>query len=313
MSKKISIKLCFIIFILFPTLLFANRNIGEVEQKNIQNNELRDIPIDQWVGNKFIILEKSPSSQKFDYEFRLSKDKYGLCDPNEFQTVICRLKYDKFAGKTITAIDIDNHIMGSIITFIVEDTRKIIYATSYDGQVRDITLLDDILKAKERWLGKTIYSKKRFIETYNENLDKYGKVKIKIGEPLKVIDILWGYSSYDPLWIVVETSNNKKGFLSSRYSWTNVYKSWWTSEQPWEYDFFEENPKQIYNWDKEIWKLIENHKVRIGMNKEQVKLSWGKPQKINKDIYADSIHEQWIYNNQYLYLENDILTAIQNN
>ncbi len=99
--------------------------------------------------------------------------------------------------------------------------------------------------------------------------------------------------------------------MSTAFSWTNIYSDRWTEERPWENAFFEFNPKERYKWSDEIWELIDNRKVRIGMNKEQVKLSWGKPEKINKDIYQGLIREQWIYSSQYLYFDDDKLTAIQ--
>ena len=40
------------------------------------------------------------------------------------------------------------------------------YIKPHKGYVDGIALLDDIAKAKERWFGKTIYSKKRKIQTY---------------------------------------------------------------------------------------------------------------------------------------------------
>jgi hypothetical protein len=54
-------------------------------------------------------------------------------------------------------------------------------------------------------------------------------------------------------------------------------------------------------------------KPSIGMNRYEVILSsWSKPSKINKTTTASGVKEQWVYSgNKYLYLENDILTAIQ--
>ncbi len=313
MYKKILTIFNLIIFIFSPTLLYAQRNIGKVEKasKKVNKNVL-DIPVEQWMGKRFIFLEKPSSLQRFGYMLHLSKNFYSRCNPTELETEItCFLKYNKFVGKTIRVVDIEEKYFEHIVAFVEEKSNRKIYVKTHKGQVGEIALLDDIANAKERWFGKTIYSKKRKISTYSEDLDKYGEVKIKIGEPLKVIDILWGFDSIFPLWIIVETLNKEKGFLSTAFSWTNIYKDWWTEERPWEDDFFEIDPKQKYNWSNEIWELINSGKVRVGMNNEQIRLSWGKPEKINEDIYKGLIHEQWIYGSQYLYLENDKLTAIQ--
>ena len=63
---------------------------------------------------------------------------------------------------------------------------------------------------------------------------------------------------------------------------------------------------------KRSFYLINNGKIQLGMNKEQVKLSWKEPKKVNKTIRSGIISEQWIYESQYLYFENGILTTMQN-
>ena len=52
---------------------------------------------------------------------------------------------------------------------------------------------------------------------------------------------------------------------------------------------------------------------QIGMSAQQVRNSrWGNPQKINKTTTSNTVSEQWVYsNNRYVYLENNIVIAIQ--
>lgn len=54
--------------------------------------------------------------------------------------------------------------------------------------------------------------------------------------------------------------------------------------------------------------------VSIGMTKEDVLASnWGKPERINTTTTARGAREQWVYGGRnYLYFDNDILTAVQN-
>jgi hypothetical protein len=54
--------------------------------------------------------------------------------------------------------------------------------------------------------------------------------------------------------------------------------------------------------------------VSIGMTMEEVQdSSWGKPQSINRSIYANTTREQWVYGGRnYLYFDNGVLTSIQN-
>lgn len=58
--------------------------------------------------------------------------------------------------------------------------------------------------------------------------------------------------------------------------------------------------------------MIKQRKVRIGMTAEQCRKAWGKPQKVNKTTTQHGTREQWVYGNSYLYIENGVLTAIQN-
>ncbi|MDD5108867.1 MAG: hypothetical protein PHC29_05095 [Candidatus Omnitrophica bacterium] len=70
--------------------------------------------------------------------------------------------------------------------------------------------------------------------------------------------------------------------------------------------YFKEHPERLAFKDEVI-----NKKIRIGMAKEEVLLSWGKPGDINRTVTQYSTHEQWVYSKQYLYFENGILTTWQ--
>ena len=50
-----------------------------------------------------------------------------------------------------------------------------------------------------------------------------------------------------------------------------------------------------------------NNKICVGMPEELLILSWGKPSDINRNSYNES--DQWVYDSQYVYLKNGIVTA----
>ena len=52
-------------------------------------------------------------------------------------------------------------------------------------------------------------------------------------------------------------------------------------------------------------------KIWIGMTKAMLLDGWGEPSDINRTVGSWGIHEQWIYGDTYIYLENDILTSWQ--
>lgn len=51
--------------------------------------------------------------------------------------------------------------------------------------------------------------------------------------------------------------------------------------------------------------------IWLGMTREMIIDSWGKPNDINKTVGSWGVHEQWIYNTSYLYIENGTLTSWQ--
>ena len=306
------------ISLILPNIIYAQRSIGKVETKDYKDTktEKLDYRVIDWIGKTFIFLEQPKKFQQFGYVLKLDKISSMRGYNPELETEIKNLRYDKFVGKIVRVIEIEDDRLrygDYTVTFNLEELNVKIYGKTYKGRINDMAFFDDLSKAKERWLGKIIYSKGRSIRTYSAELDKYGEVKVKIGDPLKVMDIWWGLGTISPfpLRVIIETNRQEKGYMTVAFSWTNIYSDWWTENRPWEDRFFEFNPKEKYNWSSEIWELINNGEIRIGMNKEQARLSWGKPEKINKDIYEGGIKEQWIYKVQYLYFENDKLTAIQ--
>jgi hypothetical protein len=75
---------------------------------------------------------------------------------------------------------------------------------------------------------------------------------------------------------------------------------------------FEEAEKYKKKFGLELYLLILNGKVKIGMTKEMAVLAWGKPKDINETILKNLKSEQWVYNNgNYIYFTNGVLSGIQ--
>lgn len=320
--------LSFLLLFLLSATTFAQRSVGEVKRADkIADDSLLDIPVTKWLGKKFIFLEMSKARQKYGYDLHLSKDWNSSTDINPELEIAPthNLRYDKFVGKVIQVVEIEDESFDPIISFNVEGTKMMVYGKPFEGYIEDIAPFNDLSKAKARWLGKTIYSKRRSILTYDAGTGNFGEVKVKIATPLKVNDVWWGLQRYagegpaewqgnsiETLWLIVETPEGEKGAIPTAFSWTNIYSDRWIESRPWEDRVFEENPKDKFKWTEEEWDLISDGKVRLGMTKDEVLLSWGGPSKVNQDMYQGSIREQWIYGSYYLYFENDKLTAMQN-
>jgi len=62
--------------------------------------------------------------------------------------------------------------------------------------------------------------------------------------------------------------------------------------------------------------IVKAGKIRTGMTKDEVRLSWGPPYTVNRTVTTGSTHEQWVYGDEYnsktyLYFDDGVLTAWQ--
>ncbi len=57
---------------------------------------------------------------------------------------------------------------------------------------------------------------------------------------------------------------------------------------------------------------ISNAEINIGMNRHELLMAWGLPRDINSTHTAAGERAQWVYNSSYVYLENDVITVVQN-
>ena len=58
-------------------------------------------------------------------------------------------------------------------------------------------------------------------------------------------------------------------------------------------------------------KCIKDKEVRVGMKRIAIVLILGQPNEINETETKSMLSEQWVYENQYVYTENGIVTTIQ--
>ncbi|MEJ8546638.1 copper amine oxidase N-terminal domain-containing protein [Brevibacillus borstelensis] len=70
-------------------------------------------------------------------------------------------------------------------------------------------------------------------------------------------------------------------------------------------------------WPNAVYEGIKQGKVAVGMTKEMVLMSVGKPEKINTSMESWGVHEQWIYptkdkfRSNYIYFRDGIASSIQ--
>lgn len=120
-------------------------------------------------------------------------------------------------------------------------------------------------------------------------------------------------------FLAIKFPDGKTGFIKPLEIEEHLYTGFLSSEYD-EY-IYVNDPKRIAAERKKTkQKAAQAAKVkkakggvRIGMTQKQVLSSnWGKPDRVNKTITENVVHEQWIYvDSNYLYFENGILTTIQ--
>jgi hypothetical protein len=272
------------------------------------------LPVEKWQNKKFFVLRKPPIFRKFGYELyftkKLSANTAALDTATEAEKHHAR--YSLLAGKTLTVTGVEKTDGEYLITFSEEKGGRAIFAKTHKGAIEGIARSDDLDSAARRWAGKTVYSRRRFIDTYDSLTGAYGRIKARIQDNLKVTGVSWGLTPLPPkpLWLSVETTSHEKGFIPVCMSWANVMADKIKPGLPWAEELFETNPKDLYAWDSLTWVAINGHTIVSGMNKEQVIVSWGQPHKVTLDTAQHRCPEQWLFGTQYLCFDHDTVISV---
>lgn len=183
----------------------------------------------------------------------------------------------------------------------INEMRKSDVFTSIDKLI----YLDEIDKAKELLIGKRLYILDNVHYKTFSNHPRFIPVTISnVG--IGTTSLLGG-----PIKIVYSIDSGKEHSTEIKLSGTNSssQKGSRFSEM-----FSFEDPRTKYpDISNEIWELIQDRKVRVGMTELECELSWGRPEKINSTISDSGKQQQWVYStSSYLYFEGGRLTTIQN-
>jgi hypothetical protein len=171
----------------------------------------------------------------------------------------------------------------------------------------DLIYLDEVDKAKELLLDKTLYILTNI--WLKESEDVKDGVYYSGGKQFIAVKIIKiGAGTEDgPVRMVFKTPEGKEYFLDVRFSNTNRGKYLGVFGCDFWNVFSFSNPKTTYpNISASHWKQIQDRKISVGMSEAAVRLSWGPPEKINR---SSSGQEQWVYSGQYVYIKNKVVTA----
>jgi len=264
----------------------------------------------EWDGKQIIFSQMSESLQQYFCT-------EGWKELNGYST----LKYNELVGKSgfVDGIIVDKK--GYKFWVIkLHDGKRIIKKKGNDfewGFIDDTYFVDDYevankLVGSSIWLNKIKVNnsteekpyvfKNIFVDGESQwtNFKKFQMVKV-----IEVVPFVYGNTYHgNPFYLKIQSEDGEIGYV--RYGKTEI------GVQSRLVHYYTKNPIPD-KWGEKIITSIKEGKVKIGMSSEQVIVSWGKPNKINKSIGSWGVHEQWIYRGQYLYFENGLLTSLQTN
>lgn len=268
----------------------------------------------QWVNLSFVLLPKPVMFQRFGYEVYRCADSRKCGESDSFYVLSNnRIKYDRFFNDTLKVIAVNRKQDGEwMISFLSGRHSINLFAHTKKAALSEMVLLKDFEAASRRWIGRSIFSSKGVISSNGTN-GNLSSVKVRRFDSLKVYDVRYGLTPLpvNPIWLMIKSGNGIEGFIPVRYSWSNVMTDQVHEGLPWADEILEFNPLKRYSWDAAIWELIENHRIAIGMEREQIIMSWGRPIQKSDTTLNGSKLQCWIYPAQKLYFNEIALISIE--
>jgi hypothetical protein len=248
-------------------------------------------PIGAWVGKRFVFLPKPKGSESGTYE--------------DFSRAVTHHKY---AGRVARVVSADDSGASAFIEFEMEDDGEKLRVFTVAGKesVRGMALLDDIENARKQWAGKMVWSKMLMISSYDEQSGAITMTPVRKFGPLKVVDVVPGWDEEKPVRLKLETPDGKQGFVDLNLSGTNVQKEVRHLSR-FEHRLLAEDPRLKHKWRADVWSAIEKGQVYAGMTEEQVKMSWGEPEKVTRTAAGDV----WTYPGGALVFKKGVMSGSQ--
>jgi hypothetical protein len=305
------------------TVCTASLVSGDVpDRKSIEDNPISSTWLTAsaqgWVGKQLVFLEipKQDGLQEYT-DFLVVRPPNSKRDSG-IETKSRQPIYQKFVGKTVTVTkflsysELSGKASVEVVFLLNEPTTNtnIAVMTSY-GLLHHLADATALQAAKDKWLDKTIYAKDTHLYQYDAKQGLETLADVPSGQPLYVTDVVWGMDESNPIWVVVKTDAGRRGYYQVSEGHSPVSAIYTAAVGNEGVSFFDTDPKLLAGWSASVLDDISSHRVSVGMTGEQVTLSVGNPDKINKDMSADSVTEQWVYPHKLVYLHYGKVTDVQ--
>jgi len=253
-----------------------------------------------WIGKDVIFLAKPPSLQEYRYFYTYKKN----------DMVNYSIPYKDLVGKQAKIIEVGDTDSPEISLKL--DDNVMLYCKAIGGTLDDVCFKSELDNAK-KYIGQTIWSDPHIrILTYiiDQKSGEVADFDISNLEKLNVMNVEPSFNDYAPLRFALKRANGKLIFWDGSYSLINDTSNHLLRPFNKSWSFLD--PKKLHpKWTQKTWNAIKQCEIFIGMNKDMVLMSWGKPEKVNSTIIASGKSEQWIYGDQYVYFDKGLVSAIQ--
>lgn len=258
----------------------------------------KHIPFDSMVGEK-VVFRPLPAGRRGDGYIG-----YHFEEERSFS-----IPYKDIVGKVATVEHIrprNSKDDFQDVRLRLDESGRVVIGRAWDGELSYVTVLSDILMARAKWIGKTLWHLNGPVRRNQEEEDGTEIEHFRF-QPVKIIDIVAG--SIDEVDFVVENQASGRFLVGIRFSASNVAGALRDIYIRSEYEFctFDDqfsvkDPRLAHKWPAHIWSSIERGVVKLGMTSEQALMAWGKPIEVNETKTAARYTAQWIYGSgRYLY------------
>ncbi len=261
-----------------------------------------NVPIEQWQGKQFLILNLSKEAQAQGFS--------NIYFANSGKALPASYALRQVTVNDVAAIN--DPAFNYKVYMTDNSTGEQYVGMAMRGAVDGLAPIGDMQKARDVFVGGTVYARSTSVLSAGQgaNWSNPDYLNSVFGQAMKVVDVWPGMQSSMPFYLVVEL-NGKKGVVPFSYSWTNIQTNQWQDYPAWSQSFFVRNPANFTDWSTSVLKQINNGEANLGMTEQQIYYSWGPAQSVMDAIGSNGkVYTIMDYGNQKLTFLNNKLVKI---